>query len=223
LNPVTDSIDQQIAERRLLLHPFYQRWSAGTLSREALADYAKQYYHHVAAFPRYLSAVHANTTDMETRRQILANLVDEEAGNPNHPELWLRFAEGVGAKREEAQRAEPWEETGRLVDAFHSTCRDGSTAEGLAALYAYESQIPEVAEAKIAGLKKFYRVNNPRTLAYFEVHVRADQEHSAVERKLLNRYVNETNAPAVRKAVGKVLDALWEMLSAVERHYPSAA
>jgi pyrroloquinoline-quinone synthase len=223
MNPVIDAIDRQIAARKLLLHPFYQRWSVGTLTREALTDYAKQYYHHVAAFPRYLSAVHANTVDMETRRLILANLVDEEAGNPNHPELWLRFAEGVGANREDAQRAEPWEETSHLMETFHSTCRDGSTAEGLAALYAYESQIPEVAEAKIAGLKKFYQVSNPRTLVYFEVHVQADQEHSAVERALLERYVDETNAPAVRKAVGKVLDALWEMLSAVERRYPLAA
>lgn len=175
MNAAISAMDEQIAGRKLLLHPFYQRWSAGTLTREALCDYARQYYHHVATFPRYLSAVHSNTTDIETRRQILANLMDEEAGNPNHPELWLRFAEGVGANRDDAQRAEPWEETSDLVRTFHSICRDGSTAEGLATLYAYESQIPEVAEAKIAGLKKFYQADDPRTLAYFEVHKEADQ------------------------------------------------
>jgi thiaminase len=80
-NSLINAIDEQVNARRILLHPFYQRWTAGQLSREALADYAKQYYHHVAAFPAYLSAVHSNTEDGATRREILANLVDEEAGN----------------------------------------------------------------------------------------------------------------------------------------------
>ena len=131
-NSLIHTIDGQIDARKILLHPFYQRWTSGQLSREALADYAKQYYHHVAAFPTYLSAVHANTEDGETRRQILANLVDEEAGNPNHPELWLRFAEGVGVEREDVKRTDLWDETRQLIGTFRSICRDGSTAEGLA-------------------------------------------------------------------------------------------
>jgi len=223
MNAFITAIDDQIARRKLLLHPFYQRWTAGTLSREALADYATQYYHHVEAFPTYLSAVHANTPEMETRRQILANLVDEETGNPNHPELWLRFAEGVGVRREDARHAALWQETRNLIETFRSVCRDGSTAQGLAALYAYESQIPAVAESKIDGLRKHYGINSPRALAYFEVHIQADQEHSRVERDLLERYVDETNAAAVMQSVDKVLEALWEMLSGVERRYPLSA
>ena len=222
-NSSVNAIDDQINARRILLHPFYQRWTAGQLSRAALADYAKQYYHHVAAFPTYLSAVHANTEDGDTRRQILANLVDEEAGNPNHPELWLRFAEGVGAQRDDVKQAELWEETRNLIGAFRSVCRNGNTAEGLAALYAYESQIPSVAESKIEGLKTHYGVESQRALAYFDVHIEADKEHAAVERELLARYVNEENSEAVRKSVGQVLDALWEMLSGVERRHPLAA
>jgi pyrroloquinoline-quinone synthase len=222
MNSFITGIDDQIAKRKLLLHPFYQRWTSGTLSREALADYARQYYHHVAAFPTYLSAVHANTADVETRRQILANLVDEEAGDPNHPELWLRFAEGVGVNREDVQHAELWEETNGLIRAFRSVCREGSTAQGLAALYAYESQIPDVAESKIGGLKKFWNIDNAGALAYFEVHMEADREHSQLERDLLERYVDETNAPAVMQSVQRVLEALWEMLSGVERRHPLA-
>jgi pyrroloquinoline-quinone synthase len=223
LNSFINAIDEQVNARRILLHPFYQRWTAGQLSREALADYAKQYYHHVAAFPTYLSAVHANTEDVETRPEILANLVDEEAGNPNHPELWLRFAEGVGVDREDVRQAQLWDETRNLIGTFRSICRNGSTAEGLAALYAYESQIPAVAESKIEGLRKHYGIDSPRTLAYFDVHIQADKEHAAGEQKLLARYVHENNAEAVQKSVGQVLDALWEMLSGVERRHPLAA
>src|ERR1051326_8700155 len=145
------------------------------LSREALAEYATQYYHHVAAFPTYLSAVHANTEEMETRRQILANLIDEEAGDPNHPELWLRFAESVGVDRSDVRTAELWPETTNLIDSFRDVCRDGCTEDGLAALYAYESQIPAVAESKIEGLRKFYGIDTPNGLAYFRVHIEADK------------------------------------------------
>src|SRR5436190_1897657 len=105
------TLDAQITAKHLLMHPFYQAWTRGELSREALQDYARQYYHHVAAFPTYLSAVHANTDDQATRRLLLENLIDEEAGCPNHPELWLQFAAAMGVDKEDAQSVALWEET----------------------------------------------------------------------------------------------------------------
>src|SRR5437879_13589596 len=91
-----DKVDSDIAEKHLLKHPFYLAWTRGELSKEALTDYAKQYYHHVAALPTYLSAVHAKCDDQPTRKQILSNLIDEDAGSPTHAELWKQFADGRG-------------------------------------------------------------------------------------------------------------------------------
>src|SRR3977135_315390 len=105
MNPHLDAIDRQIAAKHLLTHPFYLAWTRGELSKTALADYAQQYYHHVAAFPTYLSAVHANCDDQPTRKDLLKNLVDEETGSPNHPELWLKFAEGLGVARDQVQES----------------------------------------------------------------------------------------------------------------------
>jgi len=144
MNQHLGKIDNDIAAKHLLKHPFYLAWTRGELSREALADYAQQYYQHVAAFPTYLSAIHANCDDQSTRKELLKNLIDEEAGSPNHPELWLNFAEGLGVSAQDAQNAERCPETDNLVDTFRSVCREGSTVEGLAALYAYESQIPAI-------------------------------------------------------------------------------
>jgi pyrroloquinoline-quinone synthase len=93
-------LDLMVAKRSLLGHPFYQAWTAGELSRARLQDYAVQYYPHVAAFPRYLSAIHSRCADIETRQALLENLIEEERGAENHPELWLRFAEGLGVARE---------------------------------------------------------------------------------------------------------------------------
>jgi len=54
MNQYLDKIDSDIAVKHLLKHPFYLAWTRGELSKEALTDYARQYYHHVAAFPTYL-------------------------------------------------------------------------------------------------------------------------------------------------------------------------
>src|SRR6266704_498585 len=189
MNDHLDKIDNDIAEKHLLKHPFYLAWTRGELSREALADYARQYYHHVAAFPTYLSAVHAKCDDQETRKQLLSNLIDEEAGSPNHPELWLKFAEGLGVSDVNKPSAEKWPETKNLINTFRSVCANGSTAEGLTALYAYESQIPAICESKIDGLKKHYDFTDPRHYEYFSVHIEADRAHSAAERKMLGSYV----------------------------------
>src|SRR6266550_82094 len=185
MNQHLDQIDRDIAEKHLLKHPFYLAWTRGELSKEALADYARHYYHHVAAFPTYLSAVHAGCDDQATRKQLLDNLIDEEAGSPNHPELWMKFAEGLGLEAADVGNAAKQPETINLVDTFRSVCRDQSIAQGIAALYAYESQIPAICESKIDGLKKHYGFSDPEHYRYFSVHVEADREHSATERKML--------------------------------------
>src|SRR5215471_20951509 len=104
MNEHLDKIDNDIAEKHLLKHPFYLAWTRGVLSKAALTDYAKQYYHHVAAFPTYLSAVHANCDDQPIRKQILSNLIDEEAGSPNHPELWKQFVASLGVDNVDGEK-----------------------------------------------------------------------------------------------------------------------
>jgi pyrroloquinoline-quinone synthase len=222
MNDYLDKIDNDIARKHLLKHPFYLAWTRGELSKESLIDYARQYYHHVAAFPTYLSAVHAKCDDHATRKRLLDNLIDEEAGTPNHPELWLKFAESLGVSKVDAQNAEKWAETEKLIDTFRSVCGKGSIAGGVAALYAYESQIPAICESKIDGLKKYYGFSNPEHYRYFSVHLQADREHSAAERKMLSTYVDTENFDSVRSSVNRVLNALWEMLSGVCRRHAIA-
>ena|SRR5215831_8345050 len=222
MNNHLDKIDSDIAEKNLLKHPFYLAWTRGELSKEALTDYARQYYHHVAAFPTYLSAVHAKCDDQPTRKQILQNLIDEEAGSPNHPELWKQFANALGVNDVDVEKTEKQSETKNLIATFRSVCGNEPTADGLAALYAYESQIPVICESKIEGLKKFYGFNDPKGYEYFSVHIEADKEHSAAEREMLSAKIDNQNAESVRASVNRVLDALWEMLTGVCRRHAIA-
>lgn len=212
-------LNKRIQERHLLTHPFYQAWSAGTLSLHALQEYSKQYYRHVEAFPTYVSAVHANCPSLPVRQHLLENLIEEERGAENHPELWLRFAEALGVSRDEVLIASPLPETTALVDTFRTLTRDSSYLAGTAALLAYEAQIPEVAATKIDGLKQFYGVDDQRGLAFFQVHLQADQFHAETGRQILREHLTPEHTDKIVNACEQSLSALWGMLDGVYSRY----
>jgi len=210
---VHERLDQIIRARHLLTHPFYQAWSAGTLSKDTLRSYAGQYFRQVDTFPRFVSAVHSQCPEIEARKVLTENLADEEIHGTDHPELWLRFAEGLGASRDDVRAEEPLPETTALVDTFFDVARGDWTA-GLAALYAYESQVPEVSASKIDGLRKFYGIDDARTLSFFSVHQHYDVEHARKVASLLDQYADEGTAAA---ACERAADALWGFLDGMSR------
>jgi pyrroloquinoline-quinone synthase len=211
-----ETLDARIESRAMLDHPYYQRWTAGQLTRDELQEYARQYYHYALAFPTFISAAHANCDDLATRQLLLENLVEEERGSENHPELWLRFCEALGLDRDEVKAGTPNAATRTLIATMRSLAREGALHEGLAALYAYESQIPRVAAAKIDGLAKWYGITAPRDVAFFAVHQEADVHHSATSRALLDRLcADDTSRAAAEGAVACTLDALYGFLDSV--------
>ena len=212
---VVATLDSMISERSLLEHPFYQAWTAGTLSLERLQNYGVEYYPHVAAFPRYLSAIHSRCSDIVTRQALLENLIEEERGAENHPELWLRFAEAIGVPRERVLDSTPSTSSTGLVREFARLAESGHVASGLAALYAYESQIPPVASAKIDGLKRFYGVTDERGLAFFTVHETADVWHARTGAELIARHcTTDHDRELALEAGNRALGALWSLLDA---------
>lgn len=195
---------------RLLSHPFYQAWEHGTVPRGVLQTYARQYYHHVEAFPRYLSATHACCEDASARQDLLRNLIDEELGEENHPELWMQFAEGLGNSRASVLREELLPETNELINTFLDAAKS-SYAEGVSALYMYEEQTPEIARTKIEGLRKHYGVADARTLGYFSLHEKMDIEHSAETGRLVDALPSPTHAQA-KTATEACAKAMWKFL-----------
>lgn len=215
-----DIIAAQIDPLHLLKHPFYQDWMAGRLSQTQLQDYARQYYAHVDAFPRYLGAIHSQCEDAAVRREILDNLNDEEGVNHgvSHPDLWLQFAEGMGASSDEVKATEPRAAIKNVIDTFFQNTRR-SFHEGLGALYAYESQVPEIAESKIAGLKQNYGIADERTLQFFEVHKTADVAHRHVIKNMLDNLPEKQKQEAAA-AAGKAAQSLWDFLTDVHGDAP---
>src|ERR1700738_1232320 len=151
-------LDAAIAEKNLLNHPFYQDWQAGKLSREALQLYATQYYRHVEAFPKHLRVLAART-EGPLRDTVMENLAEEENPSAPHPKLWRDFAAAVGVSEDDITCCPALPGTQAVVSAFREICGDRPVAEAVAALYAYEAQVPEIASTKIDGLRKFYGIN----------------------------------------------------------------
>ena len=215
-----DRIDNMIKEKHLLNHSFYKAWSAGELPKETIREYAAQYFQHVSLFPRYLSSIHSNCEDIKTRQILLDNLIDEEKGEENHPELWMRFAEGMGNSRQKINTTKPMKEVSDLVKTFNQLSKSEKYHIGLAALYCYESMQPEISETKKDGLKKFYGIKDENTLKFFTVHMHADKWHREVVRNLIKELSKtKEKQDEILRSVEAALDSLNNFLTGMERVY----
>lgn len=211
------ALEERIARYDLLCHPYYRAWSAGELTRDDLRQYATDYYHHVAAFPAYLSGLHTRLEDGATRRAVLQNLCEEEIQGRPHSEMWLDFAEGMGANRDAVRATAPMAEVAGLIRHFRRVASEGLTAEALATFYAYESQIPRIAKQKADGLAERYGADK-RTCGYFALHQHADVEHAQVWRGLLAEQIeaHPEQAQQALDAAENAAKALWNVLDGMQ-------
>ena len=212
------ALDARIDRYNLLQHPYYQAWSAGELTREDLREYAAEYWHHVSAFPTYLSALHSRLPDGQLRRTVLENLAEEEglpAARP-HSDLWMDFAKGMGAEESAVRERNLGGETEALLDHFRSAMNQ-TPAAALAALYTYESRVPAIAKTKAEGLERHY-ATDATTRRYFTVHTTADVYHAQVWRDALTAELaaNPEDADAALVSAEDAARALWATLDGVE-------
>jgi pyrroloquinoline-quinone synthase len=213
------ALDARIARYNLLNHPFYQAWSQGELTREELREYASEYWHHVSAFPTYLSAMHARLDDGALRRRVAENLADEEGlphGRP-HSDLWMDFATGMGSDAAAVRGRQLQPETAALIAYFRETMQT-SPAAALAALYTYESRVPAIARTKAEGLKQHYGAD-AATARYFTLHQTADVRHAQIWRDAIETELSlapEQAEPAL-DAADAAAAALWRTLDGIER------
>jgi len=217
-----ERLEASIAKYDLLCHPFYRAWAAGELTRDDLREYARHYYHHVEAFPSYLAELALRLNDGDLRRAVLANMCDEKGAADSgkesapHAELWLDFAEGMGARRDMRWHL-PVAEVRDLIRYFHGVASDGTPEEALAAFYVYESQVPRVAKEKERGLRQMYGADDT-TCGYFTLHATADIFHSNVWRQQLEKRItaNPETAQAALDAAENTAKMLWQALNGIE-------
>src|SRR5712692_4490949 len=133
-----------------------------------------------------------------------------------------QVAQALGLNREKVLAAEPLPAAKALVSTFHHLSRDLPLSAGLSALYVYESQVAEIATAKIDGLKRFYGFSQEADDAsaggvkFFTVHRDADPYHAQAVAQLIERHDARPEDGAIALEAGRAaLKAIWDLLDCV--------
>lgn len=218
MSTLSSSIESIVSARSLLQHPFYQAWSKGELTLTDLRGYAKEYYYAAKHVPVVMETIRKNapSTLTELQRETFEKNAAEEV---EHIELWERFASSLGITQEELDSYEP---TSTVMDAVAGIVEQAGLGfeEGVAAMYAFECELPQISESKISGLQKFYNLSSADARAYFDEHM-AEEKHLCFWRALLDQFAEEKcedcllAARATVTAQNKILDGI------VERYLPT--
>jgi pyrroloquinoline-quinone synthase len=208
-----NQLDARVARYDLLTHPFHRTWIDGKLSREQLRAHATEYFHHVAAFPTFLSALHCRLGDGLLRRVVLRNLAEEEVEGRAHSDMWLDFAEGFGLSANQVRRSQPSAAIRLLIERFYRTASQDSPVEVIAAFYAYEAQVPRLCGEKARALFSYYD-SDARTCGFFVLHTYSDVLHAQTWRSELLRLVSRDDqlAELALAAAARAADWLWQAL-----------
>jgi pyrroloquinoline-quinone synthase len=202
-NDVWERIEQARARWNVLEHPFYQRWSAGELTRDELAEYSGQYRHATAAIAA-LSASVAESAPEAERAALRRHAAEEQA----HVAIWDGFVDAVGGDL----AAAPTAETQECVEAW--TAEDDRLSQ-LVRLYAIESGQPQISRTKREGLAAHYGIGDGSGNDYFRLHEKADVHHAAEGRSLIEEHLAEADPDALVAAAEAAFRANWRLLDGV--------
>lgn len=165
---------------KILKHPFLKRIEAGSLDKNQLQYFAKQYDVYCKHFPRFLAACAANITDDATRMPIVENLWEEHGeGNikGSHRVLYEHFLKGCGINVDAQKEIIPLPSTLVCCENLLQICQGGHFLESLGALGpGTEFFTNEEYEIILSGLKK-YDFLSEKDLEFWAVHISMDEEH----------------------------------------------
>ncbi|MDP8888703.1 MAG: iron-containing redox enzyme family protein [Thermoproteota archaeon] len=213
MDNVVQRIHSEIEKRSLLKHSFYKMWSEGKLTIDHLQGYSKEYFQLVKIVPKFVESIAEATGNPN---DIITNNACEEA---EHVELWVRFATALGVSRSDLISYGGSEKTNEAVAKLMGLA--GLTfEEAVAAMYAYEMELPKISRSKIDGLKKLYGMDSEDATKYFEIHEEADVRHAQVWREILQRIPSERHDAVINAAI-KSLQAQNNLLDSVHEKYVS--
>ena len=207
---IVPRIDSEIEKRSLLKHSFYKMWSEGKLTIDHLQGYSKEYFQLVKIVPKFVESISKTTGNSD----IITSNAREEA---EHVELWARFATALGVSMNDLISYGGSEKTNEAVAKLMGLA-DLTFEEAVAAMYAYEMELPKISRSKIDGLKKLYGMDSEDATKYFEIHEEADVRHAQVWREILQRIPAERHEAAINAAI-KSLQAQNMLLDSVHEKY----
>ena len=212
-NLLIERIDYEIEKHSLLKHVFYQMWSEGKLTINHLQGYSKEYFQLVKVVPKFVENIFNVIADPSLKRAVGQNLKEES----EHIEPWIMFSTAMGVQRNDLTSYKGENETNMAVSTL-SQLTERSLEEAVAAMYAYEKELPKISRSKIDGLKKFYGVQSNEATKYLEIHEEVDLRHSEVWKNILKTIPEEKQERALNAAISS-LEAQNKLLDSVQKKY----
>jgi pyrroloquinoline-quinone synthase len=195
-------LDAALVNRKLLDHPFYQRWEAGELQEGELTNYAEQYRYFETMLPTFLLSLSEQLPEGLARESVLDNYRDE-ASSPNHLELFEAFADFYGASNA------PISPAMKTLVASYDEALQRSPEAALAGLLAYEYQGAAIADSKADGLIKHFNASSD-AVTFWTVHGSVEENHAEwTMDALASLEPNEADVDAAARLVG---EAWWAFL-----------
>jgi len=213
--PIDEVLAEAIVGRRLLTHPFYRRWEAGTLTEGELAAYAEQYRHIERELPVTLAAIAEALPAGRARDLVEANLADELGTPEPHAQLFESFAVAAGATPD----APATPSTAALLAVVRTTAANDPVA-ALAMIAAYEVQAADIAASKGDGLRRHYGFDEKGT-AFWDVHSTQEVDHAGWSMEALTAL--NADLDVVQAAATVSADSWWLFLSEREELAPVGA
>jgi pyrroloquinoline-quinone synthase len=212
-NLLIERIDYEIEKHSLLKHVFYQMWSEGKLTINHLQGYSKEYFQLVKVVPKFVENIFNVIADPSLKRAVGQNLKEES----EHIEPWIMFSTAMGVQRNDLTSYKGENETNMAVSSL-SQLTERSLEEAVAAMYAYEKELPKISKSKIDGLKKFYGVQSNEATKYLEIHEEVDLRHSEVWKNILKTIPEDKQECALNAAISS-LEAQNKLLDSVYKNY----
>ena len=212
-NLLIERIDYEIEKHSLLKHVFYQMWSEGKLTFNHLQGYSKEYFQLVKVVPKFVENIFNAIADPSLKRAVGQNLKEES----EHIEPWIMFSTAMGVQRNDLTSYKGENETNMAVSTL-SQLTERSLEEAVAAMYAYEKELPKISRSKIDGLKEFYGVQSNDATKYLEIHEEVDLRHSEVWKNILKTIPEEKQERALNAAISS-LEAQNKLLDSVQKKY----
>lgn len=213
--------------RRAAEHPFIQAMSSGKATEEQVRIQCIQFYFHTIAFVNGLARLASRCNIPEIRREIAHGLYEEETGKLTgtapHLELYYRYARSWGYTPEQLRDGGVYmlPETSALINWYMYACDRLSPLEAIA-VFNVGAEGVNVTFPGLPGLSR--KICDALTTHYgrsqedaffWDLHDRADQEHSHTGLEILARYADSPEVrQRIRTAVKMTTDAWWHFVGA---------
>jgi pyrroloquinoline-quinone synthase len=173
----------KMAHHPFKTHPFFAQVERGEAPRETVHRWAVQFYPWLACVPLAMAERFARCSweqKFDPFRKMILDQLLEEAGDPkgvttSHPELWLRFCEGLGLARSEVIGASLLPSTLVAIDDFLYINRE--VPFYISAAGSSEPPNVELCQRLLPAFRAHYKVDEAH-LEYYRLHVTADEDHS---------------------------------------------